>query len=94
MQAIFDNILSRNISWPEELSPECRDLIEGLLCLDPQRRLGHRGSGEVKLHPWFADLNWNTLARSKAAFIPTLDSETDVSYFQSRKPVSTCTSGL
>ena len=44
LQAIFENILSRNISWPEELSPECQDLIEGLLCLDPQQRLGHRGT--------------------------------------------------
>ena len=42
----------------------------------------------MKLHPWFADLNWSTLARSKAAFIPSLESDTDVSYFQSRKPVS------
>jgi hypothetical protein len=26
-----------------------------LLCLqgDPEKRLGHRGAGEVKLHPWF-----------------------------------------
>ena len=44
---------------------------------------------QVKLHPWFADLNWGSLSRTKAAFIPALESETDVSYFEARKPVRT-----
>ena len=43
---------------------------------------------QVKLHPWFADLNWGSLSRNKAAFIPALENDTDVSYFLSRKPVS------
>lgn len=49
-QEIFDNILDRRIEWPgvEELSPECRDLIERLLTIDVQQRLGHRGAGEVR----------------------------------------------
>ena len=48
MQAIFDNILSRNITWPEEMSPQCRDCIECLLTMDPAKRLGRRGAGEVR----------------------------------------------
>lgn len=51
MQAIFDNILDRRLEWPDDpelqLSWECRDLIEKLLEPDPERRLGHRGAGEV-----------------------------------------------
>lgn len=35
------------------VSEECRDLISRLLSGDPEQRLGHRGAGEVKLHPWF-----------------------------------------
>jgi hypothetical protein len=35
------------------ISEECRDLISCLLEGDPEKRLGHRGAGEVKLHPWF-----------------------------------------
>ena len=50
VQAIFDNILSRNITWPEEISPECRDFIEQLLTMDPSQRLGRRGAGEVCTH--------------------------------------------
>jgi hypothetical protein len=39
----------------------------------------------VKHHPFFRDISWDTLARQKAAFIPTPDSLDDTSYFTSRK---------
>ena len=41
---------------------------------------------QVKLHAWFAGLDWANLARTKAAFIPELDSPTDTAYF-APKPV-------
>ena len=46
-----------------------------------------RGAGEVKLHPWFAGMDWASLARQKVAFVPQPDCDTDTSYFSS-KPVS------
>lgn len=45
---MFDNILERRIEWPDDISPECRDLIDCLLCSDPGQRLGARGAGEVR----------------------------------------------
>lgn len=88
-ELIFNNILDRNITWPgpEDMSPECRDLIDKLLNPNPLRRLGHRGAGEVKLHPYFRGLDWTSLARRKATFIPVLDNELDTSYFLP-KPIS------
>ncbi|BFG33212.1 hypothetical protein CerSpe_194860 [Prunus speciosa] len=85
-QTIFDNILNRNIPWPQpgEMSPEARDLIDQLLTEDPNQRLGARGASEVKQHPFFKDINWDTLARQKAAFVPTSESALDTSYFTSR----------
>ena len=51
VQAIFENILDRNFTWPEDpdsqLSAECKDLIDCLLDPDPDNRLGSRGAGEV-----------------------------------------------
>lgn len=38
---------------------------------------------EVKQHPFFTDLDWNSLLRQKAEFIPQLESEDDTSYFDS-----------
>ena len=49
-EEIFENILDRRIEWPDEddedMSPECRDLIDKLLNPDRDRRIGHRGAGE------------------------------------------------
>ncbi|GIL52826.1 hypothetical protein Vafri_8590 [Volvox africanus] len=85
-EEIFDNILDRRITWPDEddMSSECRDLIDKLLHPNPLKRLGHRGAGEVKLHSWFEGLDWTSLVRNKAAFIPAVEDETDTSYFESK----------
>ena len=82
MQEIFDNILNRRMDWPDGgMSAECRDLIDALLQVDPDVRLGHGGASELQEHPWFAGLDWDNLARAKAAFVPQLDCESDTSYF-------------
>lgn len=42
------------------------------------------GAYEVKKHQFFRNLDWNSLLRQKAEFIPQLESEDDTSYFDSR----------
>lgn len=66
------------------MSHEAQDLIDKLLTEDPNERLGAKGAAEVKAHPFFKDINWDTLARQKAAFIPSPDGAHDTSYFASR----------
>lgn len=85
-QKIFDNIMNRDIPWPkvpEEMSCEAYDLIDKLLNDNPVQRLGATGANEVKDHPFFRDINWDTIARQKATFIPTAEA-LDTSYFTSR----------
>ena len=53
-ELIFQNILDRRLTFPEELSDDLKDLLERLLCLDETQRLGARGAMEVKSHPWFS----------------------------------------
>ncbi|KAK6153881.1 hypothetical protein DH2020_013520 [Rehmannia glutinosa] len=86
-QKIFENILNRKIPWPrvpDEMSLEAHDLIDRLLTEDPNQRLGAVGASEVKQHPFFRDINWDTLARQKAAFVPASEGAMDTSYFTSR----------
>ncbi|KAK4486194.1 hypothetical protein RD792_008863 [Penstemon davidsonii] len=86
-QKIFENILNRKIPWPgvpDEMSLEAYDLIDRLLTEDPNQRLGAGGASEVKQHPYFRDINWDTLARQKAAFVPASEGALDTSYFTSR----------
>ncbi|TIB73070.1 hypothetical protein E3Q06_01294 [Wallemia mellicola] len=86
---VFENILSRRINWHEddpdyEVSPEARDLMEKLLCSDPQKRLGANGAWEVKSHPFFADIDWEKLMTMEAAFIPDAANPEDTDYFDPR----------
>ena len=41
----------------------------------------------MKQHSFFSELDWNSLLRQKAEFIPQLESEDDTSYFDSRSEV-------
>ncbi|KAK5869445.1 hypothetical protein PBY51_024161 [Eleginops maclovinus] len=75
------------IIWPEEdeaLPIEAQDLICKLLRQNPLDRLGTASAFEVKQHQFFTELDWNSLLRQKAEFIPQLESEDDTSYFDTR----------
>ena len=52
-----------------------------LLTLDSSFRLGTGGSHEVKEHPFFFEMDWSSLLRQKAEFVPQLEGEEDTSYF-------------
>ncbi|KHJ36189.1 putative serine threonine-protein kinase ppk18 [Erysiphe necator] len=92
---VFENILARRISWPEEGNPEvsneARDLIDKLLCIDPRQRLGANsndefecGGDEVQAHPWFRGVAWDKLLEDEAQFVPAPQNPEDTEYFDSR----------
>lgn len=92
---VFENILARRIHWPpegeDEVSPEAKDLINKLLCIDPQERLGSNkdekfasGGEEIRSHPWFDGLNWETLLQDEAQFVPQPENLEDTEYFDAR----------
>ncbi|KAF9193325.1 hypothetical protein BGZ51_003599 [Haplosporangium sp. Z 767] len=86
-EQVFENILSRDIDWHEseiEISPEARDFMERLLCSDPESRLGSNGADEVKNHPFFKDINWDTLLSERPAFVPAPADIEDTEYFDVR----------
>ena len=87
---MFENILSGHIEWHEdfvEVSPEARNFMECLMALDPARRLGADGAGEVKSHPFFSDINWDNVTTSEAAFIPQVTDAESTDYFDPRGAV-------
>ncbi|KAF7185009.1 Serine/threonine-protein kinase RIM15 [Pseudocercospora fuligena] len=95
-EEVFQNILARNIHWPTEeeeddVSEEAKDLMNKLMCLDPKERLGSNkddkypsGGDEIKAHPWFAEINWDTLREDEASFIPASENPEDTEYFDAR----------
>ncbi|XP_042614348.1 microtubule-associated serine/threonine-protein kinase 2-like isoform X4 [Cyprinus carpio] len=86
-EELFGQVISDEIIWPEgdeALPPDAQDLISKLLRQNPLERLGTGSAFEVKQHSFFTDLDWNSLLRQKAEFIPQLESEDDTSYFDTR----------
>ncbi|KAG6517574.1 hypothetical protein ZIOFF_020970 [Zingiber officinale] len=97
MQKIFDNIMNRDIPWPqvpEEMSFVAYDLIGKLLIQNPSQRLGATGAGETTYAIQDSVSFSNTTERnmtelslilsSQVAFIPSPEGEEDTSYFASR----------
>ena len=92
---VFDNILHRRIHWPDEpeelVSKEAVDLMNKLIVINPQERLGANvderfadGGAEIRSHPWFSDINFETLLEDKAQFVPNLENPEDTDYFDGR----------
>lgn len=84
---MFENILSRRIDWHEgdvEVSKEARDFMEQLMTLDPSKRLGSKGAQSVKDHPFFKDINWDTLLVEQPSFVPNPEDMEDTDYFDNR----------
>merc|ERR1719500_1518623 len=93
-EELFAHTVNDDIEWPEDedwpVQIEAKDVIAGLLQQNPLDRLGTEGACEVKEHEYFCDegatvpVDWTSLLRMKADFIPELEDEEDTSYFDTR----------
>jgi len=85
IQQMYRNIAFGKVRFPRDaLSVEGRNFVKGLLNRNPLHRLGAtEGASELMQHPFFADVDWDLLARKKVVppFKPKLKGELDVSNF-------------
>jgi serine/threonine protein kinase len=63
---------------PSNFSPEASDLVSKLLDKNPSTRIGcvkERGILDIKEHPWFAEIDWDKLAKKQLTppYQPKLD---------------------
>ena len=78
-------LYEKKIEYPKGVHKDAKDLINKLLIVDPDLRLGGGidGSEKVKNHPYFKGVDWS-LAKAKKLkppFIPKLKSDIDLRYF-------------
>lgn len=66
-EQMFKNIKSGPLRMPERLSKDVKDLIIKLLNKNPTKRLGagKKDSEELKTHPFFSDVNWESVLERK-----------------------------
>ena len=85
-EQIFRNALARHIEYPPigtedgQITPEAHSFIEALLQPEPYQRLGSNGIQEIKDHPFFDGLDWDTVMTQQAPFLP-VGRDIDTIYF-------------
>lgn len=82
-QAVFTNILARDVPWPEDeeaLSSAATNAIDALLTLDQASRPTAK---EVRIMTLFHDFPWDEPSKAVPPFIPQPDDKYDTCYFQS-----------
>ena len=84
---MYDNILHKPLKLPQRsslISPNARQLLEGLLQKDKNLRLGSlKGAAEVMAHPFFGSINWDDLfhKRLPPIFNPNVKGDLDLKHF-------------
>ncbi|TPX75542.1 hypothetical protein CcCBS67573_g03186 [Chytriomyces confervae] len=95
---ILNCIMENKIDeFPSNMPKETSSLLQGLLTVDPKRRLGggRLGANEIKRHPYFAGVDWDAFEQRKInpTWRPKIQNERDISNFDSEftseKPVLT-----
>ncbi|XP_064635832.1 serine/threonine-protein kinase greatwall-like [Lineus longissimus] len=83
-ELVFQNILNRDIPWPEgeeSLSEKAQEVINGLLAFEPSNRMK---AHNLKRHALFSSIEWETLHKREMPFVPTPVDECDTTYFEPR----------
>jgi serine/threonine protein kinase len=71
------------LEFPEDVdvSEAAVDLLKSLLC-DASERIGQTGGAkDIKKHPFFANVDFNTIRQQQAPFVPNLSDDLDTKYF-------------
>jgi len=58
------------------LSPVCLDFVRRLIC-DPDQRIGMSGSTEIRQHPWFAEVHFDSIRELEAPHVPSFSQDVD-----------------
>ncbi|EER01160.1 RAC-beta serine/threonine-protein kinase-A, putative [Perkinsus marinus ATCC 50983] len=84
-EKLFERIRHGELSYPSYISPIAKNLLEQLLCRDPNKRLGSgpADAQDIKSHPFFQGVDWNAMLSRQVTppFKPSVSTQTDVKYF-------------
>ena len=72
---IYENILFKDISYPQTLRPSLRNFLSAMLRKAPKKRIGARwGMEEIKRHAWCREIDWEGIQKKLHAppYLPNL----------------------
>ncbi|CAD8143919.1 unnamed protein product [Paramecium pentaurelia] len=97
-EELFNQILHHEINYKKiGVSSQLKDLLSKLLQKDPNNRIS--SANEVKKHPWFKNVDWDMIFKKQIppVFLPLLNSDDDVQYFDDcflKEPIFSQTNSL
>ena len=83
LHEILKSIVNKELEVPSEISKEAGDVLKGLLEKDPKKRLK---TTNLKKMAFFEGVDWENVkkAAGKPPFVPEIESEIDVKYFEKK----------
>ncbi|CAK71368.1 unnamed protein product (macronuclear) [Paramecium tetraurelia] len=97
-EELFNQILHQEINYKKMgVSSQLKDLLSKLLQKDPNSRIS--SANEIKKHPWFKNVDWDMVLQKQVppVFLPQLNSDDDVQYFDDcflKEPIFSQTNSL
>jgi serum/glucocorticoid-regulated kinase 2 len=94
---MYRKILQQELVFPDDMSDAACSLLTGLLNRDPNARLGHRGTDEIRHHEFFKLIDWNKLMKKSVQppFKPSVQNVYDTTNFDdeftSEQPIESMT---
>lgn len=58
VNTMYQRILHDPLQFPDDMHPDAKSIMTGLLSRDPSKRLGVNGGEEIKRHPFFKSIDW------------------------------------
>jgi serum/glucocorticoid-regulated kinase 2 len=82
---LFKAIVNQPVTYPQDCSAQCRDLLKRLLRRRPSHRIGSGGEDEIFQHGWFSQIDFHKLFRQeyKSPHVPNIKDPLDVANFAS-----------
>ena len=83
-EKLFNKIKTEQVKFHSYMSKNAVDILTKFFIKDPEKRLGSGPNGvkDIKSHPFFASINWDSILEKKIKppFTPKLRSDTDTKY--------------
>jgi len=86
---IFQKVKTRDVEFPKDMHEDVKDIVDKLLQLDPNKRLGMGSGGykELKEHPFFRGVDWDNISLMKPPSVidPKLKADIDAKLLQEKR---------
>eukprot|EP01016_Furgasonia_blochmanni_P052017 TRINITY_DN8252_c0_g1_i1.p1 TRINITY_DN8252_c0_g1~~TRINITY_DN8252_c0_g1_i1.p1 ORF type:complete len:223 (-),score=64.42 TRINITY_DN8252_c0_g1_i1:491-1159(-) len=69
------------------IQQSAKELIDALLTIDPNKRIGTRSVEDIKKHKFFEGINWTNIRKLPAPYVPAAEDIMDTSNFEKERKI-------